>query len=562
MNEERRVGRVAIGTETGRGQPPKLRTMGRVLLALAASVLAGCGKRETAVDVATREGRFLIVTSADPQTLDPHVATGFPEYQVFIALLEGLMVMDPVTCEPRPGVAESWEISSDGTVYTFRLRDNARWSNGDPVTAEDFVYSARRILSPALGAEYASFLHYLKNARAFNEGKLKDAAQIGVRAVDARTVEYTLEHPTSYFLSLLTHQSYMPVHRKTVEAAGKFDDRSSPWAKPGTFVGNGPFTLVSWQTNQRLVTRRNPHYHGAAEVRLNAVEFMPMENADTGDRSYRAGQVHVTDVLPMTRLAVYREAKRPDFITQTFLGTSFLNLNVERPPLTDPRVRRALSLALDRQTLVDRVTRGHQVPARSFTPPGTAGFEPPPAPIFDPVEARRLLAEAGFPGGAGMPPIEGIYPTADTARTMLEAIQEMWRRELGIEVRVTNLEWKVFLDTLSKRDYQIGFMSWIGDYIDPNTFLSVMRSNSGNNRTNWKSSAYDGLLDRADLTTDRAARYALMGEAEKLLTNDQPIIPLWHLNRTYLLHPSVRGFTPNLLDLHSYKHIWLEPGKP
>jgi oligopeptide transport system substrate-binding protein len=271
--------------------------------------------------------------------------------------------------------------------------------------------------------------------------------------------------------------------------------------------------------------------------------------------------VHVTDVLPMTRLAVYKEAKRPDFVSQTFLGTAFLNLNVERPPLTDPRVRRALSLALDRRTIVERVKRGNEVPARSFTPPGTGGFEPPPAPVFDPVEARRLLAEAGFPEGKGFPSIEGIYPTADTARTILEAMQEMWRRELGIEVRVTNLEWKVFLDALSKRDYQIGFMSWIGDYIDPNTFLSVMRSNSGNNRTNWKSAAYDDYLNRADLTTDRAARFALMSEAEKLLTTAQPIVPLWHLNRSYLLHPSVRGFTPNLLDLHSYTHIWLEPAK-
>lgn len=561
MNQERRTERVSIRMISRTLRPSLARRFIGASVVLAAGLLAGCGKREMAVDVATREGRFLMVTSADPQTLDPHVATGFPEYQVFIALFEGLMVMDPVTCEPRPGVAESWEISSDGTIYTFRLRANARWSNGDAVTAEDFVYSARRILTPALGAEYSSFLHYLKNGRAFNEGKLADPALLGVRAVDARTLEYTLEHPSSYFLSLLTHQAYMPVHRRTVEAAGKFDDRSSPWAKPGVFVGNGPFALVSWQTNQRIVTRKNPHYHGVAGVRLNGVEFMPMESSDTGDRSYRAGQVHVTDTLPMTRLAVYREAKRPDFISQTFLGTAFLNLNVDRAPLTDPRVRRALSLALDRQTIVDRVKRGNEVPARSFTPPGTAGFEPPPAPVYDPVEARRLLAEAGYPGGAGFPPIEGIYPTADTARTILEAMQQMWRRELGIEVRVTNLEWKVFLDTLSKRDYQIGFMSWIGDYIDPNTFLSVMRSTSGNNRTNWKSTVYDGLLDRADLTTERAARYALLGEAEKLLTTDQPIVPLWHLNRSYLLHPSVRGFTPNLLDLHSYTQIWLEPAK-
>lgn len=522
------------------------------------ALLGGCGTRESAAEVAAREGRYLMVTSADPQTLDPHVATGFPEYQVFIALFEGLMTLDPVTCEPRAGAAESWQISPDGRVYTFRLRANGRWSNGDPVTAEDFVYSARRILAPALGGEYSSFLHYLRNGRAFNAGEIRDPAQLGVRAVDPLTVEYTLEHPTSYFLSLLTHQAYMPVHRRSVEAAGRFDDRTSLWAKPGTLIGNGPFILESWRTNQRLVAVKNPHYHGAASVRLKAVEFMVMESADTADRSFRAGQVHVTDVLPMSRLAVYRAEKKPDFVSHTYLGTAFFNLNVQRPPLNDPRIRRALSLALDRQTLVDRVSRGQQVPARSFTPPGTAGFQPPDAPIYDPEQARRLLAEAGFPGGKGLPALEGIYPTADTTRTILEAVQEMWRRELGVEVRVSNVEWKVFLDALSKRDYQIGFMSWIGDYIDPNTFLSVMRSTSGNNRTNWASPAFDDLLDRADVTIDPAARFKILGEAETILTNEQPIIPIWHMNRNYLLHPSVRGFTPNLLDLHPYQHIWLE----
>lgn len=500
-----------------------------------------------------------MVTAADPQTLDPHVATGFPEYQVFIALFEGLTTLDPKTCEPRPGAAERWDVSADATVYTFHLRPENRWSNGEPLTAEDFVYSMHRILTPGLGAEYAFLLHHLKNGRAFNLGEMTGANEVGVRAVDSHTLEITLEHPVAYFPALLSHQAYMPVHRATVEKFGRADDRASSWTKPGNLVGNGPFVLQSWRTNQRLVTVKNPHYRDAAAVRLNAVEFMPIENAETGDRSFRAGQVHVTDTLPLSRIPVYREAANPEFVSQTFLGTGFLSVNVDRPPFNDARVRRAFSLALNRVALVEQVTRGGQMPARSFTPPGTAGFEPPLAPVYDPEEARRLLAEAGHPGAQGLAAVEIVFPTSDTARTVLEAMQEMWRRDLGVTVRVVNVEWKVFLDSLSRRDYQIGFMSWIGDYIDPNTFLSMMHSGSGNNRTNWASPAYDELIAQADRTLDREARWALLAEAERLLAQEQPIIPLWHLNRNYLLHSSVRGFTPNLLDLHPYQHIWLEP---
>jgi oligopeptide transport system substrate-binding protein len=524
--------------------------------------VAGCGRRESTAEVAAREGRYLMVLSADPQTLDPQVATGIPEYQVSMALFEGLAVYDPITCEPRPGAAERWEVSSDGLVYTFHLRPNGRWSNGDALTAEDFVYSLRRSLAPALGAEYAYFLHPIKNAQAYNLGQLADVTQVGIRAKGPLTLEITLENPTPYYLALLTSGIYMPIHRASVESAGKADDRSSPWAKPGKLIGNGPFVLQSWQTNQRLVVARNPQYRDTAAVRLNAIHFMPMESADTADRSFRAGQIHVTDALPLSRVPIYREEKRPDFVSHTYLGTSFFYLNVTKPPLTDPRVRRALSLAVDRKTMVERVTRGGQQPAGSFTPPGVIGYQPPLGPIFAPDEARRLLAEAGYPGGAGFPEVEGIYPTSDSARVMLEAMQDMWRRELGINVRVTNLEWKVFLDALTKRDYQIGFMSWIGDYIDPNAFLSMMRGNSGNNRSGWESPAYDALLDRADRTLDKAQRFQLLGEAEKMLMAEQPLVPLWHAVRNYFLHPAVKGFTPNVLDFHPYQHLWLEPTKP
>lgn len=513
--------------------------------------------RERPADVAAREGRYLMVIGADPQTLDPHVATGFPEYQVFIALLEGLTVLDPVTNEPRPGVAEKWERSADGLTWVFHLRP-ARWSNGDPVVAEDFVYSMRRILTPALGSEYAYFLHHLKNGRAFNEKKITDPTAIGVRAIDAHTLEITLEHPVPYFLGLLTHQAYMPVHRASVEAAGRFDDRTSPWATPGKFVGNGPFALKSRQMSERIVAERNPHYVGPFPPKLQAVEFIVMESAQTADAAFRAGQVHVTDTLPLTRVPAYRAEKNPNLRTAPFLSTSFLLFNTTKPPFNDVRVRQALSLAIDRARLTERVQRGGERPAENFVPPGTGGYPGASRTMYDPERARQLLKEAGFPGGAGLPRIDSQYPTNDRTRSILEALQEMWRRELGVNVELGNVEWKVFLDSLTNRTYQIGFMAWVGDYIDPNTFLSMMLSDSGNNRTNWASPKYDGLLNRAEVTLDPAARTTLLLEAEAVLMDELPIVPLWHSTRNYLLHPAVRGFTPNVMDLHAYNHIWFE----
>lgn len=525
-------------------------------LALLAGSLSAA--RERVADVAAREGRYLMVIGADPQTLDPHVATGFPEYQVFIALLEGLTVMDPVTNQPQPGVAVKWERSDDGLRYTFHLRPTARWSNGDPVTAEDFVYSMRRIGTPSLASEYAYFVHHLKNGRAWSEGKIQDPAALGVRAIDAQTLEITLEHPVSYFLALLTHQAFMPVHRASVEAAGKFDDRTSPWTKPGKFVGNGPFALKSRQAGERIVALRNPHYSGAVAPKLNAVEFIVMENSQTADASFRSGQVHVTDTLPLSRVAVYRKEKNSDLRTAPFLSTAFILFNTTKPPFNDPRVRQAFGFALDRRRITERVLQGGERPAESFVPPGAGDYEPAARTVFDPERARQLLKEAGFPGGAGLPPIDAQYPTNDRTRSILEAVQEMWRSELGVNIELGNVEWKVFLDALTNRTYQVGFMSWVGDYIDPNTFLSMMLADSGNNRTNWASPKYDGLLGRAEVALEPAARRTLLLEAEAVLLDEVPIIPLWHSTRNYLLHPAVRGFTPNILDLHPYQYLSFE----
>ena len=526
-------------------------------LAVAAMLgVTGCGSREKPADAAIKEERLIMVIGADPQSLDPHVATGFPEYQVFMAIYEGLTRLDPRTCEPLPGVASSWD--QDGSVYTFHLRPDARWSNGDPVTAGDFAYSIKRILTAGLGAEYAYFLYDLKNAEKYHNGTIKDFSKVGVEVKDDHTLVLSLNRPTPYFPAKLFHQAWMPVHRATVEAAGAMDDRRSRWARPGVLVGNGPFKLAEWKNNERLVVVRNPYFHDAASVKLNEIDFLPMENTDTGDRAFRAGQVHVTDSLPPARIALYREDGNPDFRSNTYLGTAFIQFNTTRKPLDDARVRRALSLACDRKALVEKVARAGQQPAGSFTPPGTAGYDPPLQPIFDPETARALLAEAGYPGGKGFPELEATFPSSNNAQLLMEAIQEMWRRELGINIKLANVEWKVYLENLTALNYDLGFSSWIGDYIDPTTFLTMMLGDSGNNRTGWKNAQYDTLVDRAGDNPDRSARYLRLAEAERVLLDEQPIAPLWHLTRSYLIHPAVRGYYPNLLDLHPYQEVWLE----
>ncbi|HEY5551491.1 MAG TPA: peptide ABC transporter substrate-binding protein [Opitutaceae bacterium] len=528
------------------------------LFAIGLVLLAGCGKRERDADAAVREGRFIMVIGADPQTLDPHVATGFPEFQVFMAIFEGLVRINPRTCEPIPGVATRWDVSPDGRDYTFHLRPDAKWSNGDPVSAHDFAFSIRRVLTASLGSEYAYFIFDLKNAREFHSGEITDFSKVGVQVVDDLTLVLTLNRATPYFPAMLFHQAWMPVHRASVEAAGPMADRNSRWARPGTLVGNGPFKLVEWRNNERIIVDRNPHFHGAAGVRLQSVHFLPIENTDTGDRAFRAGQVHVTDSLPLARIAFYREEGNPDFQSNTYLGTAFMQFNTTRAPLNDARVRRALSLACDRKALVERVARAGQQPAGSFTPPGTAGYEPPMSPIFDPEAARALLAEAGFPDGKGFPTLEATFPSSNNSQLLMEAIQEMWRRELGINIRLANIEWKVFLDNLTALNYELGFSAWIGDYIDPTSFLTMMLSESGNNRTGWKNPQYDALVNRAGDNPERAARFLRLAEAERVLLEEQPIAPLWHMTRSYLIHPAVRGYYPNLLDLHPYQDVWLE----
>lgn len=532
-----------------------------MVIVLALAVLCGCGRRETRVAAGNRDQILHINNGTEPQNLDPHVVTGVPEHHIIMALLEGLVSEDPRGITPQPGTAESWELSEDQTVYTFHLRKNARWSNGDPVTAQDFVRSYHRALAPTLASEYAYMLFVMKGAEDFNTGKITDFDQVGVKALDDHTLRVTLKSPTPYFLSLLLHYSWFPLHLPTIAKYGPIYERGNLWTKPGRFVGNGPFALQEWKVNHVIIVRRNTNYWDTANVKLNKIYYYCIESSDTDERAFRSGQLHKTYVLPEAKIDAYRE-KYPEYLhIDPFLGTYFYICNTKKPPLDDRRIRRALAMAIDREAIVKNVTRGGQIPAYHFTPPGTAGYTARARFPFDIAGARKLLAEAGYPEARGLPPIEILFNTLETHRSVAEAVQEMWRRNLGVDARLLNQEWKVYLDSKKTGSYQVARYGWIGDYPDPNSFLDMWLTGGGNNDSKWSNPEYDRLIREAGRLTDPAKRMEAFQQAEAILIDEMPVIPIYFYTRVYALHPSVKGFYPTILDNHPLHRVWLEEGR-
>lgn len=531
-----------------------------VFSCLLVAIHPGCKKRETDVARGIREQVLHRGLAADLKGLDPHLETGLPEINVISALFEGLVGEHPETGAPAPGVAERWETSADGLTWTFHLRASARWSNGEPVTARDFLGSIKRVLSKPLGADNAAMLFVLANAESWYQGGLTDFTQVGARAPDDRTLVLTLAHPAPYLLSLLAHPIWYPVHLPTLEKHGGSTVRDTRWTDPENFVGNGPFVLKVNRRGEVIVADKSPTYWDAANVRLNSIHFHPAADVDAEERAFRAGQLHLTEALPVAKVDSYRRDQSDVLRISPFLDTYFYRLNTTRPGLDNPRVRRALSLAIDRRVLTEKITRGGQQPAAAFTPPGTGGYTPPIVLRTDLAEAKRLLAEAGYPEGRGLPPLEITINTSGNHRVIAEAVQQMWR-QLGVQVTVNNMEMASLFAKRRALDYSVMRAEWAADFADPKSFLDVFRGGSSNNHTGWSSLAYDAALHAADRTADPAARHELLRQAEAVLLAELPIIPLYHFTTVRLVHPAVRGWHPLPLDRHPYKHVWLEESK-
>ena len=523
-------------------------------------LVASCGfNYESNVDSGTRQGILHVGNGDEPRELDPHVVTGRIEHDLCMALLEGLLGQDPEDLSPVPGVAREWEESEDGKTYRFHLREDAKWSNGDPVTAADFVYSWRRALMPALGNNYAYMLYYIRNAQKFHQGEITDFTEVGVRAADDLTLVVELEHPTPFFLQLLAHMSYFPVHGPTIEAFGAIDERGTRWTRPGNHVGNGPFKLKEWVLNRSIVVEINEQYWDAGAVKLQGIVFYPVQNATTEERMFRAGQLHITNNMPVDKIERYRQERPETLKIAPYLSTYYYLFNSTAPPLDSIKIRQALTMAIDRQQIVEKITKAGELPAFNYTPPDTNGYTARARVVHDVEWARALLAEAGYPGGAGFPAIELMYNTSEGHRRIAIAVQQMWKTSLNIDVTLVNQDWKVYLDKRDAKDYQVARAGWIGDYLDPNTFLDMYTTNSGNNDTGWSNRRYDELIAQAGETTERERRFALFQQAEAILMTELPIMPIYTYMSKSLISPDVRGWYPNILDIHPFKYISLVP---
>ncbi|MEZ8019248.1 ABC transporter substrate-binding protein [Vibrio splendidus] len=476
-------------------------------------------------------------------TIDPHKSQGVPESHVIRDLLEGLVNQDGEG-NTIPGVAESWE-TTDNKTFTFHLRKDAKWSNGDPVTAEDFVYSWQRAVDPATASPYAWYMEYTKmvNAKDIVAGK-KDKSELGVKAVDANTLVVELDTAVPYFVMMMGHTTMKPVHQATVE---KFGDQ---WTKPDHFVGNGAFSVDKWVVNERLVLKRNDQYWNNDKTVLNKVTFLPIENQVAEMNRFLSGEIDFTNELPTEHFKRLKKEYAEDVSVAGNLCTYYYIFNTKKAPFDDVRVRKAISYAIDRNIVSDAILAQGQKPAYFLTPEITAGFNPE-LPAYGKMsqkerneEAARLLEEAGY-GKDNPLNFNLLYNTSENHKKIAVALGSMWKKTLGLKVTLENQEWKTYLSSKDSGDFEVARAGWCGDYNEASSFLTLMKSNNTTGGVHYDSAEYDQIIDKALNSTSAEEREALYLEAEALMAKDMPIAPIYQYVKSRLLNPHVGGFPIN-----------------
>lgn len=512
---------------------------------LSSSLVVGCSSS----DAAENSQKIIYNLGEDPKTVDPQLNTASGAGNIILNTFEGLMRLDKDN-KPAAGIAESYTMSEDGLVYTFKLRD-AKWSDGKAVTAEDFKYAWMRALDKNTGAGYASKLYYIKGAEAFNKGTGK-AEDVAIKVVDEKTLEVTLDTPTSYFLELTAFPTYMPVRKDIVEANGE------AWAtKPETYISNGPFKMTAWNMKDSIVVSKNENYWNKDAVKLESVEYKMVAEATTAYAEFKSGRFDMIDAVPPAEIENALNAKHAEVFTE--FATYFLVLNVNNDKsgalnkdavkaLQNPKFRQALSIAIDREGIVNNVTKGQQKPAYSFVPPGipTPSGDFASKKYFDTKpnieEAKKLLAEAGYPNGQGLPTFTFLINSEGAHAQVAQYLQSAWK-ELGINVEIQQQEFKVFLTTRKEGKFMIGRHGWSGDYLDPTTFLDMWRVGDGFNEAGYNNANYDKILKDAKKETDPGKRFELLKQAEDMLMADMPVIPLYYYTK-------VRAISDKIKDLH------------
>lgn len=493
---------------------------------------------------------------AEPGTLDPQKSDGLWEFEIMVDLYEPLVTY-AANGEVVPGTADKWTMSDDGKTYTFNIRDNAKWSDGKPVTAHDFVYGMQRAVNPETAAPYASTLAPIVNASAITEGKEKDVSKLGVVATDDKTLVITLNDSTPYFLSQLRGGVFFPVRKDIIEKFGP------EFTKPGNMVGNGAFTISEWVPNGSITATKNPEYWDAANVKLDKVVYYPTEDIAEELKRYRAGELHTTYEVPTEAIDMVKKEMTEEYKQDTQLGIYYYTINLEKEPLGKSLdLRRALSMAVDRDILTAKITQGGEIPAYSFVPNAPVvmgGYEPAYLDFKDKsqaeriAEAKKIFADAGY--GPDKPlQVELKYNTSDTHKKIAVAIASMWK-SLGVEVSLVNSETAQHYDSLEKRDFQIGRAGWIADFPDAVNFLDIFYSANVNNYAGLKDAKFDELLTKSRSDTDPAERVKTMHMAEQVALDSSPVIPLYYYASNHMVSTKVSGWEINGLDIHLSRYI-------
>jgi oligopeptide transport system substrate-binding protein len=511
-----------------------------------------CAVALLAAGPAAAESVLRLANAGEPKSLDPHKVSGTWENRVVGEMFMGLVTED-AAARSIPGAATAWEVSEDGTVYTFTLREHV-WGDGRPVTAADFVYSLKRILDPKTAAEYASLLYTIKNARAVNSGAA-GLETLGVKATGPRTLEIALEFAAPYFIDQLTHYTAYPVPAHLIEQHG------AQWVKPGTITGNGAYVVTEWTPNTQIVSVKNPRFHDAANVKIDKIVYVPGEERNAATKQFRAGEIDVQYDFASEQIDFLKANHAAETRIAPYLGIYYYPMNTSKPPFDDPRVRLALSMAVDRETLTGKVLRSGEQPACSFVPPGTGSYGTPARltwcdlPLAErQAKAKALLAEAGY--GPGKPLRTQLrYNTSETHKKAAIAVAAMWK-PLGVEAELFNSEVKVHYDALKQADFEIARAGWIADYNDPQNFLYLLDSRTGvNNYGRYKNAELDRLMDEANRTLDQRARMDLMRKAEQIALDESATMPLWYYVSKNLVATKVEGWVDNTKDIHRVR--WL-----
>jgi oligopeptide transport system substrate-binding protein len=495
---------------------------------------------------------------AEPDSLDPQRARNVESGNVLRDMYETLTTIGR-SGEPAPGVAREWSVSADGLAWTFVLRPEARWSNGDPVVAEDYVAALRRLVDPSTASVYAQVVDAIRNAKDVIASRAPPTA-LGVRSLDPQTLEITLERPTPYLPGLMSHWSTIPLHRPTLERHG------AAFTKPGNTISNGAFTLVRFVQGAEIELRRNPRYWNAAATKVAGVRWITQPDENAEYRRWRSGELHVTAVVPRGIFAQVRRDHGAELRTGSQLGVYFYGFNLDEEPFRSrPGLRRALSLAIDRRRLVESVTGAGELPAYGWVPPGTFGygsqrFDYADRPMAERIaEARRLYAEAGFSAAQPLR-FDLHYNTGEGHSRVAVAVSQMWKEALGVQARLVSLEFKALQQEIDGRRVDVFRLAWIGDYNDPYTFAQYLRSDFGINTPHYRSARYDALLDAAAAALDPAQRRATLEEAERLMLADHPVMPLYFYVNRHLVSPRVLGWYDNVMNVTYTKDLSLAPG--